>query len=97
MITMFVMKTCPHCEYVERQVVGNPEFEVVDIGAHVRNLKRFLYLRDHSAAFDEAKGVGDIGVPCYVCEDGTVTLDSVDVGLQPMPDGPVCSLDGKGC
>ena len=38
MIKMYVMHTCPDCEYVEKQVVGNPNFEVIDIGKHVRNL-----------------------------------------------------------
>lgn len=97
MIKMYVMKTCPYCEYVERQVVGNSNFDVIDIGSHVRNLKKFLDLRDHSAAFDEAKKIGDIGIPCYVREDGSVTLNSEDVGLQPMPEGPACSIDGTGC
>ena len=82
---MFVMHTCPDCEYVERQVEGNPNFEVIDIGKHVRNLKKFLDLRDSHPAFDEAKAIGDVGIPCYVLEDGTVTLYSKDVGLQPFP------------
>lgn len=42
MIKMYVMHTCPDCEYVEKQVVGNPNFEVIDIGKHVRNLKQFI-------------------------------------------------------
>jgi len=47
MIKMFVMQTCPYCEYVEKQVEGNPHFEVIDISKHVRNLKQFLDLRDN--------------------------------------------------
>lgn len=102
MITMYVMKTCPYCEYVERQVVGNDNFRIVDIGAHVRNLKQFLKLRDNNPAFDGAKKIGDVGIPCYVREDGSVTLNSSDVGLVPMPDdeasaGLSCSIDGSGC
>lgn len=100
MIKMFVMQTCPYCEYVEKQVEGNPRFDVVDISKHVRNLKQFLDLREKSAAFDEAKKQGDVGIPCYVLEDGTVTLSSTDVGLEPMPDGSsgsTCSIDGGGC
>jgi hypothetical protein len=27
MIKMYVMQTCPDCEYVEKQVEGNPNFE----------------------------------------------------------------------
>ena len=38
MIKMYVMHTCPDCEYVEKQVVGNPNFEVIDIGKHVVTL-----------------------------------------------------------
>lgn len=96
MIKMYVMKTCPHCEYVEKQVVGDDRFQVIDIGEHVRNLKQFITLRESNPAFDEAKRVGDLGIPCYVREDGSVTLESEDVGLQPMPDGPACSLDNPG-
>lgn len=97
MIKMYVMKTCPYCTYVEQQVEGNENFRIIDIGEHVRNLHEFLELRDHHPAFDEAKRTGDVGIPCYVLEDGTVTLSSEDAGLDPMPDGPACSLDGTGC
>ena len=64
------MHTCPDCEYVEKQVVGNSNFEVIDIGKHVRNLKQFIKLRDTNPAFDEAKAVDDLGIPCYVLEEG---------------------------
>ena len=99
MIKMFVMHTCPDCEYVEKQVEGNPDFEVIDIGKHVRNLKQFLDLRDSHPAFDEAKKIGDVGIPCYVREDGSVTLMSVDVGLDQRPAGlgESCRIDGSGC
>ena len=110
MIKMYVMHTCPDCEYVEKQVEGNPNFEVIDIGKHVRNLKQFIKLRDTNSAFDEAKAVDDLGIPCYVLEDGTVTLYSKDVGLEPRPQeerlrvgeqssgmGAACSIDGRGC
>ena len=99
MIKMYAMHTCPDCEYVEKQVEGNPNFEIIDIGKHVRNLKEFLDLRDSHPAFDEAKAIGDVGIPCYVLEDGTVTLYSKDVGLEPRPEGygAACRLDGKGC
>lgn len=99
MIKMYVMKGCPDCDYVKKQVEGNPAFEIIDIGAKVRNLKEFLKLRDTNPAFDEAKEIDDIGIPCYVLEDGSVTLYSKDVGLEPNPgsDGASCSIDGRGC
>lgn len=99
MIKMYVMQGCPDCEYVKKQVEGNQDFEIIDIGRRVSNLKEFLKLRDTNPAFDEAKEVEDIGIPCYVLEDGTVTLYSKDVGLVPNPDadGASCSIDGRGC
>lgn len=99
MIKMYVMKTCPYCEYVERQIPeGDTRFKIIDIGTHIRNLREFIQLRDSSPAFDESKKVGDVGIPCYVLEDGNVTLSSKDVGLEPMPEpGASCSIDGTGC
>lgn len=78
---------------------GNSNFEVIDIGKHVKALKAFLRLRDNNPAFDHAKKVGAAGIPCFVLEDGTVTLDPEDAGLQsrPIAEGASCNLDGSGC
>lgn len=99
MIKVYGMDTCPDCTYVKDQIKDDDRFEVIDIGSHVRNLKAFLKLRDNSPVFDEAKKVGAAGIPCFVLEDGTVTLNPEDAGLRarPIEDGAVCSLDGTGC
>ena len=78
------MHTCPDCTYVEEQVEGNARYEIIDIGTHVKYLKEFLRLRDHSPVFDE---------------DGTVTLSPEDAGLRPctVSQGASCSINGKGC
>ena len=78
------MKSCPYCAHVMKQVEGNPEFKVIDIGEDVRYMKEFLALRDNDPAFDEEKATGDVCMPCYVREDGSVTLMSKDVGLEPL-------------
>ena len=93
------MSTCPDCTYVEEQVKGKSNYEIIDIGAHVRNLQAFLKLRDNNAVFDEAKRTGAAGIPCFVLEDGRVSLTPEEAGLQsrPIEDGASCSLDGKGC
>ena len=67
---MYVMKTCPYCAHVMKQVVGNPHFKVIDIGEDVHDMKE--------------KATGDVCIPCYVREDGSVTLSSKDVGLEPL-------------
>lgn len=99
MIKIYSMETCPDCTYVEEQIKGNADYEVIDIGQHVKNLKAFLKLRDNNAVFDEAKKVGAAGIPCFVLEDGTVTLTPEDAGLKsrPISEGASCSLDGTGC
>lgn len=99
MIKIYGMHTCPDCSYVEEQVKGNNRYEVIDIGSHVRNMKSFLRLRDSHKVFDEAKKVGGVGIPCFVLEDGTVTLTPEDAGLKsrPIAEGAACRLDGTGC
>ena len=99
MIKIYGMETCPDCTYVEQQVKGNDMYVVIDIGRHVRDLKAFLRLRDLDPAFDEAKSVGAVGIPCFVLEDGTVTLNPEDAGLRPRPidEGAACNIDGSGC
>ena len=102
MIKIYGMSTCPDCAYVEKQVESNPQYEVIDIGTHVKNLKEFLRLRDRHPAFDAMKRIGAVGIPCFVLEDGTVTLRPEQAGLRPRPkedvaEGASCRLDGSGC
>ena len=99
MIKIYGMETCPDCTYVEEQVKGNNQYEVIDIGQHVRDLKAFLRLRDHHPAFNEDKSVGAVGIPCFVLEDGTVTLNPEDAVLRsrPINEGATCNINGSGC
>lgn len=98
MIKIYGMATCPDCTFVEAQVKGDNRFEIVDIGTHVRHLKEFLKLRDTNPAFAEARANGSVGIPCFVLDDGTVTLSPEKVGLKSrMSEGSYCSIDGKGC
>lgn len=98
MIKIYSMKTCPYCEFLYEQVKDDSRFEIVDIASHVRYMHEFLSLRDNRPEFDHSKAIGDIGIPVFLLEDGTITLKPEDVGLvEYQPGGPVCSIDGKGC
>lgn len=99
MIKIYGMSTCPDCTYVEEQAKGNDKYEIIDIGSHVKNLKSFLRLRDSNKVFEEAKKTGSVGIPCFVLEDGTVTLIPEEAGLtsRPIAEGATCNLDGTGC
>lgn len=95
MIKVYGMPSCPDCARVEEQVRGNDSYELIDIGRNVRDLKAFLRLRDSNPVFDEAKKAGAAGIPCFVLEDGKVTLDPAEAGIA--PGGPSCRIDGSGC
>jgi hypothetical protein len=98
---MYSMDSCRDCAYVKTQMAGREEeFQIVDIGADVKNLKAFLQVRDHSPVFDECKEKGYAGIPCFVREDGSVTLVPEEVGLHSRPvetTGQACRRDGSGC
>ena len=91
------MATCPDCFEVKSKLSGNPNFEIIDIGEHVRNLKEFIRLRDTSPAFDSVKAKGSIGIPCFVLEDGQISFDTAAFIPEEFASGASCSLDGKGC
>ena len=98
MIKIYGMNTCPDCIAVDKHVEADNRYEVIDIGSHIKYLKEFLRLRDNNAVFDEAKKYGYAGVPCFVLEDGTVTLSPEEAGIN-LNEAPTasCRLDGSGC
>lgn len=100
MIKVYVMESCPDCVEVKRRYSNDPGFELVDIGKQVRNLKEFLVLRDTHPAFVKVRESGNIGIPCFVKEDGTViiSLKKFDDSFVPVyAEGAACNLDGTGC
>ena len=82
MIKIYGMPSCPDCSFVERQAEGREGYEVIDIGSHVRLLKEFLRLRDSSPVFDDARRHGRADIPCFVLDDGRVTLVPEEAGLK---------------
>lgn len=99
MILIYGMDTCPDCTYLYSQIENRKqEFEYRNIGEHVSIFKEFLRIRDHSQVFDECKELGYAGIPCFVREDGSVTIIPEEVGLMSRPDpADVCNVDGMGC
>ena len=103
MIKIYGLHTCPYCDFLQPQIAGKEDkYQYIDIGTHVRYMHEFMDMRDNNPIFDHSKEIGDIGIPCFVLEDGTVSLDPADVGLIEYSEGAACSLqdhiDGKkGC
>lgn len=104
MIKIYGMDTCPDCTFVKEQIKDRTcEFKYIDIGSHVRLLKEFLRIRDGSPVFDEAREEGYAGIPCFVFEDGRVSIKPEDAGLkESSSEAQSCSIEDhrngkKGC
>ncbi len=97
MIKVYGMKSCPDCVAVHEQVKNDSRYEMIEIGENIAKLKEFLRLRDSSPVFDKVRNRG-VGVPCFVLEDGTITLNPEEAGLgKHKTEGATCNLDGSGC
>ena len=56
MIKIYGLKTCPYCDYIKEQIVGQEDkFQYIDIGTHVRNMHEFMDLRDNRPELTTAK------------------------------------------
>ena len=97
MITVYVMESCADCAHVKEQLKGNPHFNIVDIGQHVRSLKSFLHLRDSHTEFTTIKARGAIGIPCFVQEDGKITFELDNIHIEETSGGTACSINGAAC
>lgn len=104
MTKVYVMSTCPDCVQVKARLAHHPDYELIDIGEHVRLLKAFLRLRDSHPAFDAVKARGAVGIPCFVDEHGNVSFDADAFcpaaeapEAEEIAPGAACSLDGTGC
>ena len=69
-----MMESCPDCVEVKARYKDDPVYELVDIGQQARSLKEFLVLRDNHPAFAKVRERGNIGIPCFVKEDGSVII-----------------------
>ena len=67
---------CPDCvrcrEELDRAGVN---YEFLDFGDNLKNLKEFLKIREGNPLYDEARREGNNGIPCLVEEDGRASLD----------------------
>ena len=89
MIKIYGMITCPDCSYLLDQISGlEDEYEYIEIGEHVLKIKEFLRIRDskdNAEIFKDIKATGVVGIPCFVLENGLISLDPSDAGLEANP------------
>lgn len=78
MIRLYETPLCPDCIEAEKKLKEKKIVcEQINITETIGNLKEFMRLRDEHPAFDEVKKKGQVGVPAFLKEDGSVVF-SVD-------------------
>ena len=55
------------------------EMDFKNLSASLPDLKVYLGLRDTEPMYEKVKAGGGIGIPCFILEDGTKTMDLKDV------------------
>ena len=77
---MYGIKSCHDCVDAEKLLNNHHiDFEYLDFAKEPLYLKEFLQLRDKDSFFEEVRNSGYIGIPCFIFEDGTMSLDINDV------------------
>ena len=77
MMKLYGAPICVNCREVKQLLdeKGIP-YEYVDITESTKNLRAFLAMRDTLPVYDAVKAEGRIGIPTFVREDGSGTLDT---------------------
>ena len=76
MLKIYGSPLCPDCVKCKQELeAAGVEFLYLDIGEKLLYLKQFLKLRDNNALFEAVRQRGQIGIPCIVREDNTVTFE----------------------
>ena len=66
---------CPDCvQCVKDLDDAGMAYTFCEFSDNLLYLKEFLKIRDTDPAFEAVKREGKIGIPCFVHEDGTVSL-----------------------
>lgn len=75
-VTLIGSHLCPDTLYaINRLCEAGVEMDFKNISASLTDLKAYLALRESSPVFDGPKANGSLGIPCFVREDGSLTLD----------------------
>ena len=81
-VTVIGSHLCPDTLYALNKLVeAKADITFQNLSASLPDLKAYLALRESSPVFEGPKAKGSLGIPCFVREDGTVTLEQEDAAL----------------
>ena len=76
MLKIYGSPLCPDCVKCKQELEeAGVAFLYLDIGEKLLYLKQFLKLRDTDSIFEPVRQRGQIGIPCIVREDNTLTFE----------------------
>ena len=79
-VKMYGIRSCPDVRAALENFERNgADVDFLDFAEDIRNLKEFLHIRDSNSLFNDVKDRGGVGIPCFVFEDGRVSLDPDEV------------------
>lgn len=79
-VTVIDSHLCPDTLYALQQLAAaGAEIDFKDILSCHADLKAYLNLRDNSDLYAQIRGTERLGIPCFVKEDGTTTLNLAEV------------------
>lgn len=79
-VTLYGSHMCPDALYAIVTLKGlGVELTFKDISGAMPILKEFLAIRDGNPMFDGVREKKGVGIPLFILEDGTMTLDSAAV------------------
>ncbi len=77
MLKVYGADICSSCRTAKQLLTEKGiEHEFIDITANIQNLRAFLNLRDTQPVYEEIRAEGRVGIPTFVWDDGSVTLDT---------------------
>ncbi|MBQ8919574.1 MAG: hypothetical protein IJ056_05670 [Acidaminococcaceae bacterium] len=79
-VTVYGSNYCPGTQAAlqlmdEKKII----YEFKNISGELVNLKEFLHIRDTDEQFNTIHAEGRIGIPCFVLENGAVSLNVNDI------------------
>lgn len=67
---------CPDCvDAFDILKEKNIDYDYVDINESMKTLKEFLKLRDNRDEFKEIRENSNVGIPCFLFDDGSIIFD----------------------
>ena len=79
-VTVVGSHLCPDTLYALNKLTeAGIEMDFKNLSASLPDLKVYLGLRDTEPRYEKVKAGGGIGIPCFILEDGTKTMDLKDV------------------